>query len=74
MLEILEIKRSYWNKYKNNNFINWDVEITNKIQEVFNQNKKQYGYRRITKELNQNGIVINHKKVLRIMNENGIRA
>ncbi len=74
MLEILELKRSYWNKYKNRNFINSDVEITNKIQEVFNQNMKQYGYRRITKELNQNGVVINYKKVLRIMNENGIRA
>lgn len=40
-----------------------------KYKEIFYENKKRYGYRRITLELKNQGININHKKVLRLMNK-----
>ena len=49
-------------------------EIIEKINDIFCENKKRYGVRRITAELNNQGIVINHKKVQRIMNKFGLKA
>jgi len=43
--------------------------------EVFNNNRKEIGYRVITKKLKlEHKVNVNHKKVLRIMRENNIRA
>lgn len=44
------------------------------IKEVFEQNEKRYGYRRITLELQAKGMTINHKKVLRLMKILGIHG
>ena len=45
------------------------------IKNVFDINKKTYGYRRITEELrNEYGVIINSKKVLRIMSKYNIQA
>jgi transposase InsO family protein len=37
------------------------------IQQLFEENKQRYGYRRITELLRQKGIVLNHKTVLKLM-------
>lgn len=76
MLEILDLKKSYWDKYKNYNFEQVkDEKISKAIVEVFNKNRKEVGYRIITKELKlQHKIIVNHKKVLRIMKEHNIQA
>ena len=42
-------------------------EIIDKIKEIFINNKKKYGYHRITLELRNQGYNVNHKKVYRIM-------
>ncbi len=44
-----------------------DILIKDKIKEIFNENKKRYGYRRITLELRNQGIIVNHKKVKKLM-------
>ena len=44
-----------------------DILIKEKIKEIYNNNKKRYGYRRITLELKNQGIIVNHKKVKKIM-------
>ena len=44
------------------------------IQEMFEQNKERYGYRRITALLRQKGIVINHKTVLKLMKSLNLRG
>ena len=38
---------------------------------IFNENKKRYGYRRITKELHNNDICVNHKTVRKLMKQLG---
>jgi len=48
-----------------------DINLKNKIKEIFNDNHSRYGYRRITLELNKE-MTINHKKVKRIMKELGL--
>ena len=42
------------------------------IKEIFTENKRRYGYRRITMELRNRGIVLNHKTVQRLMKECGL--
>lgn len=76
MLEKLDLNKSYWDKYKNYNFYqDKDEEITKIIVEVFNENRKEVGYRIITKKIkSERKIIVNHKKVLRIMKKNNIQA
>ncbi len=49
------------------------VEKT-EIQELFEQNKQRYGYRRITALLRQKGIVLNQKTVLKLMKSLNLRG
>ncbi len=42
-------------------------EIMELIQDIFDENKQRYGFKRITEELHNRGYNINHKKVLRLM-------
>ncbi|WP_156059916.1 IS3 family transposase, partial [Faecalibacterium prausnitzii] len=37
--------------------------VKEQIITIFNENKKRYGYRRITQELHNNDICVNHKTV-----------
>ncbi|UZQ29652.1 MAG: transposase [Spiroplasma phoeniceum] len=75
MLDITGLKRSYWDKYKNYLSNGKDSEPLKNIVKVYEENLKQFGYRRITKYLKEDyDIIYNAKKVLRIMNENNIQA
>ena len=49
-------------------------EIMEEINVIFLENKKRYGFRRITAELRNRGFIVNHKKVLRLMTKMGLRA
>jgi hypothetical protein len=56
-----------------------DIDIKNekiieKIKNIFFENKKRYGVRRVTAELHNQGVVVNHKKVQRIMNKFKLKA
>lgn len=42
-------------------------ELTELIQQIFEQNKHRYGVRRVHRELRNRGYVVNHKRVQRIM-------
>ena len=39
-----------------------NIDIIDKIKEIYYTNKRRYGYRRITLELKNQGFNINHKK------------
>ena len=76
MLEISEISRSSYYKWKNtkdNRAKKYEEEelIKAKIKELYNKHKGRYGVKRMTHELKRNNIHINHKKAYRIMKENG---
>ncbi len=62
-------KSSYYYEISLYNLKDKDLLIKEKIIKIFTDNKKRYGYRRITKELNKKEIIINHKKVKRIIKE-----
>ncbi|WP_425378763.1 IS3 family transposase [Spiroplasma endosymbiont of Polydrusus pterygomalis] len=75
LLDVTNLKRSYWDKYKNYSSNGKDSESLKNIVKVYEENLKIFGYRRITKYLKEDyGIVYNAKKVLRIMKENNIQA
>ena len=45
-----------------------------RILEIFNHNRKVYGFRRIKQSLEREGKIYNHKRILRIMKLKGITA
>lgn len=48
------------------------AEVKELIREIYAENKKRVGYRRITLELHNKGISINHKTVQRLMKQMGL--
>ena len=57
----------YWQKRFNEE--NPDEEIEEVIKEINEENKGNYGYRRIDLELRKRDYIVNHKKILRITNK-----
>ncbi|PPE06557.1 hypothetical protein MCORR_v1c01880 [Mesoplasma corruscae] len=53
MLDVLALKRSYWDKYKNFVFDEKDKICLQEIKKVFDENLKQFGYREIDKALDE---------------------
>jgi transposase InsO family protein len=47
-------------------------EVKELIREIYVENKKRVGYRRITFELHNKGLSINHKTVQRLMKQMGV--
>jgi putative transposase len=43
------------------------MTVRSAIQEIALENRRRYGYRRITAELRQRGMIVNHKRVARMM-------
>lgn len=71
MCDVLEISTSTYYKYRNT--IDPDYSDYVIIKEVFDDNFRSYGYRRITDELREElGMVINHKRVAKIMRKFGV--
>jgi len=73
LLEIAELPRSvFYYHLKNLNNPDKYVIVKEKIQEIYDNSKGRYGYRRITLALKNKGICINHKTVQKLMRELGI--
>lgn len=73
MCAVLDISPKTYYKYRNTDDPDYIDYLM--IKKVFDDNKKCYGYRRITDGLlDEYGVVINGKKVLRIMKKYNIQA
>lgn len=73
MCAVLDISPKTYYKYRNAE--DFDYVDYLMIKNVFDINKKCYGYRRITEELkNEYGVIMNNKKVLRIMRRYDVQA
>ena len=73
MCAVLDISPKTYYKYRNTDDPDYADYLM--IKNVFDINKKTYGYRRITVELREEyGIIMNSKKVLRIMKKYNIQA
>jgi len=66
-------RSTFYYYLKQNKTDKYIIEKT-EIEEIFEQNKQRYGYRRITAMLQQKGIVINHKTVLKLMKSLNLRG
>ena len=49
-----------------------NAELLAEIKEIFEQNKRRYGVRRVHQELIHRGYKVNHKRVQRLMHESGL--
>ncbi|REH76011.1 hypothetical protein DOS74_02270 [Staphylococcus felis] len=74
MCKVLQISRSSYyyeiNKSPNVEKDDRDKEISDKIIEIFNSNRKCFGTRRIKNELIKNGLNISRRRIGRIMKAN----
>jgi putative transposase len=48
------------------------ADVKEKIRDIYTENRKRVGYRRVTIELHNKGITINHKTVQRLMRQLGL--
>jgi transposase InsO family protein len=51
-----------------------ETELRSEIQRIAVEHRRNYGYRRVTRELRQQGWAVNHKRVARIMGEDNLLA
>jgi len=54
--------------------IEQDLELRAQIQNIFVENKRRYGYRRVRRELRRHGVEVNHKRVQRLMQQDNLLA
>jgi transposase InsO family protein len=51
-----------------------EIELRARIQQIVLRHRRNYGYRRVKKDLGDQGWVVNHKRVARIMGEDNLLA
>lgn len=73
LLQLAGLPRStfYYYLHQSQNSAKYQM-VKEQIVIIFNENKKRYGYRRITKELHNNDICVNHKTVRKLMKQLGL--
>lgn len=73
LLQLAGLPRStfYYYLHQSQNPAKYQM-VKEQIVIIFNENKKRYGYRRITKELHNNDICVNHKTVRKLMKQLGL--
>lgn len=75
LLEIAQIARStYYYQVKPLDKVNKDKELKTENQNIYDEHRGNYGYRRIHLELRNRGFQVNHKKVQRLMKEMKLAA
>ena len=75
LLKIAGIARSVYYYYINKKDIDEkNIDIIEKIKEIYYANKGRYGYCRITLELKNQGFNINHQKVQRLMKKLNLQS
>lgn len=73
LLEIAKLSRAtYYYHFKRLSGPDKYVAVKELIQEIYTDNRKRVGYRRVTLELQSKGILINHKTVQRLMRQLGL--
>lgn len=72
---LADVSRSGYYKWLNKSKKQIDMDICNKILEIYNTSKLVYGYRRVKVALRRKyNIIVNHKKVRRLMRLLGIQS
>lgn len=77
LCRVLKVSRSgyhKWVKKKTGKRATENENLAVRIQEIFEANRKVYGWRRIVRILKKEGLCYNHKRIRRIMKANNLRA
>jgi putative transposase len=73
MCQLAQVSRAgFYRCLKGQAGIKEEMEVRSRIQEIADEHRRRYGYRRITAELRRRGMLVNHKRVLRIMREDSL--
>ena len=51
-----------------------EMEVRTRVQQIALTHRRNYGYRRVARELHHQGLAVNHKRVARIMAEDNLLA
>ena len=76
LCQVLKVSRSgyhKWIKSKPSRREKSNLYLSIRIKEIFIENRKVYGYRRIEQSLEKEGIKCNHKRVRRLMKIQGLK-
>lgn len=72
MCLVLEIPRSTYYSISNQQTINQPDSLTDHVIKIFKESRKNYGTRKIKKELEKQNITASRRRIGRIMRENGL--
>ena len=66
-------KSTYYFEINRNDIVaERNQEVLEEIKNIFEENKRRYGVRRVHQELINRGYQVNHKRVQRLMHESGL--
>ncbi|MCC6399033.1 MAG: IS3 family transposase, partial [Bacteroidetes bacterium] len=67
-------RASFYRSLQEREPVEENMEVRAMIQQIFVDNKRRYGYRRVSAELRRRGMIVNHKRVVRLMREDNLLA
>ena len=75
MCELAEVSRAgFYRWLQVEQPVEEESEVRSNIQKIFLENKRRYGYRRVSKELRDRGMRVNRKRVARLMRQDNLLA
>jgi putative transposase len=67
-------RASFYRSLQEREPVEENMEVRAMIQQIFVDNKRRYGYRRVSAELRRRGMIVNHKRVVRLMRQDNLLA
>ena len=75
MCQLAQVSRAgYYRFLRERVPVEEDMILRSVLQQIVLENRRLYGYRRVTQELRRRGMIVNHKRVIRLMREDNLLA
>ena len=73
MCQLAQVNRAgFYRRFQEQEPQQEEMELRSRIQHIFLEHRRRYGYRRITQTLRRQGLLVNHKRVQRLMREDNL--
>ncbi len=75
MCQLAQVSRAgFYRSLQESQPVKEEMEVRSTIQQIVLENRRRYGYRRVTAELRRRGMQVNHKRVSRLMRDDNLLA
>ena len=75
MCQLAQVNRAgFYRRFQEQEPQQEEMELRSRMQHIFLEHRRRYGYRRLTQALRRQGMLVNHKRVQRLMREDNLLA